>query len=270
MKKLDGFSLALVGAGNMGGALLSGWLARGLPVSAVSVIDPNAPEAVRSTGVRVLSDAAGSVPVGVLVLAIKPQLFADVLPRLLPLCGPATVVVSVAAGQTVASIGRGLGHAGAIVRTMPNTPALIGRGVTGAFANAACTQDQKALVNALLEAVGKVAWVEDEGLIDAVTAVSGSGPAYVFHLVEAMAEAGRKAGLPADLAMLLARETVSGAGELLARSSEPASRLRENVTSPKGTTAAALEVLMGEGGLTPLMERAIAAAKRRAQELAGG
>jgi pyrroline-5-carboxylate reductase len=270
MNKLDGFSLALVGAGNMGGAMLAGWLARGLPVSAVVVIDPNPPEAVRSTGVRVLTDAGGSAPVDVLVLAIKPQLFSDVLPRLSPLLGPSTIVVSVAAGQTVASIARGLGHAGAVVRTMPNTPALIGRGVTGAYANSAVSPGGRERVNSLLEAVGKVAWVEDEALIDAVTAVSGSGPAYVFHLVEAMAEAGRKAGLPADLAMLLARETVSGAGELLARSSEPASRLRENVTSPKGTTAAALEVLMGEGGLAPLMDRAVAAAKRRTQELAGG
>jgi pyrroline-5-carboxylate reductase len=263
------FSLALIGAGNMGGALLSGWLARGIDTSVITAIDPNTPPAASRSGIRLASGPAGLGKFDVLVIAIKPQLFADVLPGLAHLCGPQTAVVSVAAGQTIKSIAHRLGHSGAIIRTMPNTPALIGKGVTGAFANAACTTDQKARVNGLLEAVGKVAWVDDESLIDAVTAVSGSGPAYVFHLVEAMAEAGRKAGLPADLAMLLARETVSGAGELLARSSEPASRLRENVTSPKGTTAAALEVLMGEGGLAPLMERAVAAAKQRAQELAG-
>jgi pyrroline-5-carboxylate reductase len=264
------FSLALVGAGNMGGALLSGWLERGMDSAAVTVIDPNPPMAARQSGVKLANGPAGLGKFDVLVIAIKPQLFADVLPGLSQLCGPETIVVSVAAGQTVESIARRLGHAGAIVRTMPNTPALVGRGVTGAYASSAVSPGGRERVNTLLEAVGKVAWVEDEGLIDAVTAVSGSGPAYVFHLVEAMAEAGRKAGLPSDLAMLLARETVSGAGELLARSSEPASRLRENVTSPKGTTAAALEVLMGEGGLVPLMERAVAAAKRRAQELGGG
>lgn len=264
------FSLALVGAGNMGGALLSGWLARGIDASVITAIDPNPPPAASRSGVRLASGPAGLGKFDVLVIAIKPQLFADVLPGLAHLCGPQTAVVSVAAGQTIESIAHRLGHSGAIIRTMPNTPALIGKGVTGAFANAACTPDQKARVNSLLEAVGKVAWVDDESLIDAVTAVSGSGPAYVFHLAEAMAAAGVEAGLPAELSMLLARETVAGAGALLAQSELPAARLRENVTSPKGTTAAALEVLMAGDGLVPLMTKAVAAAKRRAQELSGG
>lgn len=154
-----------------------------------------------------------------------------------------------------------------MVRAMPNTPAMIGRGVTGAFANERVNEAQRAQVDALLKVSGPVEWVTSERDIDAVTAVSGSGPAYVFYLVECMAEAGRKAGLPADLAMRLARETVSGAGELMHRSPEPASRLRQNVTSPGGTTAAALSVLMAEEGMQPLFDKAIAAARQRAEEL---
>jgi pyrroline-5-carboxylate reductase len=267
MKDLHKCHIALVGAGNMGGALLQGWLAAGVPATNITAIDPDPPEAARKAGVRLAATAAGLSQADVLVLAIKPQLFGTVLPGLRNVAGPQTIVVSVAAGQTVASIAVGLDHGGAIVRTMPNTPALIGRGVTGAFANGAVGADQKTVVDQLLRAVGKVVWVDDEALINAVTAVSGSGPAYVFHLAEALAEAGEAAGLPADLAMLLARETVSGAGELLNRSAETPAKLRQNVTSPKGTTAAALEVLMGEGGIAELMTRAVEAAKRRAQEL---
>jgi pyrroline-5-carboxylate reductase len=152
---------------------------------------------------------------------------------------------------------------------MPNTPAAIGRGITVAVANAAVSAPQKAVADALLRSAGAVEWVTDEALIDAVTAVSGSGPAYVFHLVEALAEAGIAAGLPEGLAQRLARETVSGSGELLHRSTLPPAVLRQNVTSPGGTTAAALEVLMAGDGLAALMTRAVAAAKRRAGELAG-
>ncbi len=267
MDNLDIIKLTLVGAGNMGGALLSGWLARGMPATNITAIDPNPPEAAKTSGVKLANSANGLAPCDVLVLAIKPQLFKAVLPTLGPVVSRATVVVSVAAGQTVATIAAGLGHAGGIVRTMPNTPALVGRGVTGAFANPAVNPSQRSQVDALLHAVGKVAWVDDENLIDSVTAVSGSGPAYVFHLAEAMTQAGIAAGLPEDLAAMLARETVCGAGELLYRSPDSAARLRQNVTSPYGTTAAALEVLMGENGLTPLMERAVAAAKKRSQEL---
>ena len=173
------------------------------------------------------------------------------------------------AGKTIADIAAHLAPGTAIVRAMPNTPAAVGRGITVAVANGEVREPQRSAADALLRAVGRVEWVSDEGLIDAVTAVSGSGPAYVFHLVEAMAEAGAAAGLPADLAMRLARATVEGAGELLHRSDDTAARLRENVTSPGGTTAAALEILRGEGGLTPLVTRAVAAAKRRAAELSG-
>src|SRR5690606_16416639 len=202
----------------------------------------------------------------VLFLAVKPQMMDAVLPPLKGLVTEETVVVSIAAGTTLSFIEAPLGDA-AVVRAMPNTPAMIGRGVTGAYANPRIGGQQRSQVQALLEVSGPVEWVSDESDIDAVTAVSGSGPAYVFYLVECMAEAGRKAGLPADLAMRLARETVSGAGELLHQSPEPASRLRQNVTSPGGTTAAALSVLMAEDGMQPLFDRAVEAARMRAEEL---
>jgi pyrroline-5-carboxylate reductase len=157
----------------------------------------------------------------------------------------------------------------AIVRAMPNTPAAIGRGITVGVPNARVTADQRALADTLLRAVGAVEWVDDEGLIDAVTAVSGSGPAYVFLLAESLARAGAAAGLPADLSARLARATVSGAGELLHQSALDAATLRQNVTSPGGTTAAALGVLMAESGLDPLLEKAVAAATKRSRELAG-
>ncbi|MCU0790268.1 MAG: pyrroline-5-carboxylate reductase [Nitratireductor sp.] len=267
MSDKDNFSLALLGAGNMGGAMLAGWLAQGFDPKAITVIDPAEPQSFKDKGVRVVAAPPPGLAPDVLVLAVKPQIMGEVLPAAARLCGADTVAVSVAAGQTIATIEAALGKGRAVVRTMPNTPALVGRGITAACPNGAVTPLQRHRVDRLLKAIGKVEWVEDEALIDAVTAVSGSGPAYVFHLVEALAAAGEKAGLPPALAAALARETVSGAGELLARSDLPPSRLRENVTSPKGTTAAALNVLMGEGGLTPLMERAVAAAHRRAMEL---
>jgi pyrroline-5-carboxylate reductase len=265
----DDFSLALVGAGNMGGAMLGGWLAQGLSPRSITVIDPAQPQAFRDKGVRVEAAPPPGMTADVLILAVKPQIMADVLPAAASLAGPGTVTVSVAAGQTIAAIENALGAGSAVVRTMPNTPALVRRGITVACPNAAVTPLQRGRVDRLLKAIGKVEWVDDEALIDAVTAVSGSGPAYVFHLVEALAAAGQKAGLSPHLAGTLARETVSGAGELLAQSDFSPARLRENVTSPKGTTAAALEVLMGEGGLTPLIEKAVAAAHRRAKELGG-
>jgi pyrroline-5-carboxylate reductase len=191
-----------------------------------------------------------------------------VLPALKVAVGPETVVVSVAAGKTLAFLESHLGKA-AMVRAMPNTPAMIGRGVTGAFANSRVGKQQRELVHTLLKVSGPVEWVPGETDIDSVTALSGSGPAYVFYLVECMAEAGRKLGLQADLAMRLARETVAGAGELLHQSPDDASRLRQNVTSPGGTTAAALAVLMAENGMQPLFDEALEAARKRAQELAG-
>jgi len=264
--------IVLIGAGNMGGALLTGWLKNGVPGSSVIVVDPNPSEPMR----KMIEDAGAShvigvpagVTAGVLFVAVKPQVMDAVLPPLKAAVGTDTVVVSIAAGKTLASLEKHLGEA-AMVRAMPNTPAMVGRGVTGAFANARVGERQRQLVQNLLKVSGPVEWVPGEADIDSVTAVSGSGPAYVFYLVECMAEAGRKLGLQADLAMRLARETVAGAGELLHQSPDDASRLRQNVTSPGGTTAAALGVLMAEDGMQPLFDAALEAARKRAQELAG-
>jgi pyrroline-5-carboxylate reductase len=205
--------------------------------------------------------------VAALVLAVKPQTFGDAGPALRPLIGPSTLVVSIMAGTTIAVLDAVCG--GNIVRAMPNTPAAIGRGITVAVAAKGVNEQQRATADALLRATGAVEWIDDEALMDAVTAVSGSGPAYVFLLAEELARAGVAAGLPADLAARLARETVAGSGELLHRSYHlDAATLRQNVTSPGGTTAAALSVLMDEHGLKELMTRAVAAATRRSKELA--
>ncbi len=264
--------VVLIGAGNMGGAMLSGWLKSGVPGSAVLVVDPGPSPAMMSTiadaGAAHVTAAPADLKASVLFLAVKPQVMEAVLPTVKSVVGPQTVVVSVAAGKTLAFLEKHLGEA-AMVRAMPNTPAMIGRGVTGAFANARVSAEQRDGVNSLLRVSGPVEWVPSESDIDSVTAVSGSGPAYVFYLVECMAEAGRKLGLQADLAMRLARETVAGAGELLHQSPDDAARLRQNVTSPGGTTAAALSVLMAEDGMQPLFDQALAAARKRAEELAG-
>jgi pyrroline-5-carboxylate reductase len=263
--------LVLVGAGKMGGAMLAGWLARGLPGSLVTVIDPNlsaetaalvADHAVRHH----TSFASGGEPPRVVVLAVKPQLIAGVLPAVRAALAPETVVVSVAAGTRLATLREALGDV-ALVRVMPNTPALVGRGMAVAVAGKSVSLAQRDLVTGLMAAVGDIAWVDDEALIDAVTAVSGSGPAYVFLLAECLAEAGRRAGLPDALADRLARATVTGVGELLHQSAEPPDQLRRNVTSPNGTTAAALAVLMAEDGLQPLLTAAVEAARRRSVEL---
>jgi pyrroline-5-carboxylate reductase len=269
---LQNFSgtLVLVGAGKMGGAMLDGWLALGLDPAKIVILEPKpAPEiaglAVR--GVRI--NPASINDASVIVIAIKPQDAATVVPTLKSFAGPATLAVSIMAGKTLGFLQGALPDNLAIARAMPNTPAAIGRGITVAVPNARVTPDQRAVANALLGAVGAVEWVSDETLLDAVTAVSGSGPAYVFLLAESLARAGATAGLPADLAARLARATVSGSGELLHRSDLDAAILRQNVTSPGGTTAAALGVLMAEDGLDPLMQKAIAAATNRSRELAG-
>tara|TARA_R110002020_G_scaffold122787_4_gene278654 strand:+ start:2261 stop:3073 length:813 start_codon:yes stop_codon:yes gene_type:complete len=263
--------LVLVGAGNMGGAMLNGWLDSGIDPAAIVVIDPKTSDEMSlklaSLKVRLEEAAPAGLIAGVLVLAVKPQIMDQAIAGLSGLIGPDTVTLSVAAGKTIAYFEERLG--GAIVRTIPNTPAMIGRGITGAVANAAVTAAARAEIDRLLTVCGPVEWVEDEALIDAITAVSGSGPAYVFYLVECMAEAGRKCGLPADLAMRLARATVTGAGELMHRSPDDAATLRRNVTSPNGTTAAALAVLMAEDGLQPLFDKALKAAADRSRELAG-
>jgi len=264
--------LVLVGAGKMGGAMLSGWLKRGLNPKAVRVIDPSPPEdsaaLLARSGVSASAEPTGGLEARVLVTAVKPQVMDAVLPTLRHLVGRRTVILSIAAGTPIARLEAGLGAA-AIVRAMPNTPGQIGRGVTVAVANAHLDSEGRALVTALLEALGKVAWVDRESLLDAVTAVSGSGPAYVFLLTEYLAEAGEACGLPSDLAALLARETVAGAGELLNQSDAPPAVLRQNVTSPGGTTAAALHVLMADDGLKRLLERAVEAARKRSEELGG-
>lgn len=266
-------AVLLVGAGKMGAAMLSGWLAQGLKPQDVLIQEPNmsaeAAELAARHGVRAMAAIETlDAPPAVIVMAVKPQVMDQVFPGVAKLAGPQTVVLSIAAGKSVASFERHLAPGAAVVRAMPNTPAAIGRGISGAVANAHVTPAQKAACDALLSAVGGVVWVNDESLIDAVTAVSGSGPAYVFLLAECLAEAGKAAGLEADLAMQLARATVTGAGELLHRSPLDAATLRQNVTSPGGTTAAALGVLMREkDGLRDLMREAVFAAQKRGREL---
>jgi pyrroline-5-carboxylate reductase len=266
-------TLLLAGAGNMGYALLSGWLARGLDPAQIVVQDPAPPqrakELLREHGIDVRAQV-GSMrePPAVLVVAVKPQVMDEVFPPLAQLAREKTVVLSVAAGRTLSGFEQHLPAKSAVVRAMPNTPASIGRGITVAVANDYVTKEQRGTCDALLRAVGEVAWIGEERLLDAVTAVSGSGPAYVFYLAECLAEAGVKAGLPQELAEKLARWTVAGAGELLHRSDLGPGLLRQNVTSPGGTTFAALQVLMAPNGLAKLMAEAVAAATRRSRELA--
>lgn len=265
------FSIALVGAGNMGGALLGGWLNQGVAARLITVIDPSPAghirEMIERAGVRLEAVPSASLVADVLVLAVKPQTMGKVLSVVGRVAGEDSVVVSVAAGTTIARLEAGLGAGRAVVRAMPNTPALVRRGISVLCPNSMVDNLQRHRVDSLLQAVGSVEWVSEERLIDAVTALSGSGPAYVFYLAECMAKAGVKVGLPEELAMKLACETLTGAGELLARSDKGPAVLRENVTSPKGTTAAALDVLMADDGLCQLMENAIAAAQRRSVEL---
>jgi pyrroline-5-carboxylate reductase len=263
--------LVLVGAGKMGGALLDGWLRLGLDPQRVAVFEP-APSpqlaALARQGLRLNPDAKALGDVAAIVIALKPQAAAPALEPLAVLISASTVVVSIMAGRTLQFLAATLNRRCAMVRAMPNTPAAIGRGITVAVARD--TSDaQRELADRLLRAVGSVEWTDDEQLMDAVTAVSGSGPAYVFLLAEALAEAGAAAGLPAELAAKLARETVAGSGELLHRSKLDAATLRDNVTSPGGTTAAALAVLMGKNGLDALLRQAVAAATARSRELAG-
>jgi pyrroline-5-carboxylate reductase len=262
-------TIVLAGAGKMGGALLSGWLAQGLDGKRVIVIEPHPSDeisALVTKGVRLNPSPKAIGAVATLVIALKPQSFREAGTMLKSFTAPSTLVVSIMAGTTIASIAEVCG--GSVVRAMPNTPAAIGRGITVAVAAANVSSSQRGIADALLRATGSVEWVDDENLMDAVTAVSGSGPAYIFLLAEELARAGVEAGLPPDLATRLARETVAGSGELLRRSDAPSATLRQNVTSPGGTTAAALEVLMGPDGMQSLLTRAVAAATRRSKELA--
>lgn len=267
--------LCLVGGGKMGCALLAGWLDAGLSPADVIVVEPDgaiAQDLATKYSVAVAADLAGHVvpePPAAVVLAVKPQKMDAVIPLYAPLSGPATVFLSIAAGRSIESFACGLGGEAAIVRAMPNTPAAIGLGISVACANDRVSAVQRHLCDGLLAAVGEVAWVENEALLDAVTAVSGSGPAYLFLFIECLAAAGERAGLSAELARQLAFATVYGAAELAHRSDEPVETLRRNVTSPQGTTQAALNVLMAEDGLGALLERAVAAAAARSRELAG-
>jgi pyrroline-5-carboxylate reductase len=265
LKNITG-TIVLAGAGKMGGAMLTGWLAGGLDPKRVIVVEPYPSDEIKALSAKGVRLNPAAVAADTLVVAVKPQTFREAGPMLKRFVGASTLVVSIMAGTKIAALEQVCG--GMAVRAMPNTPAAIGRGITVAVPAKSVSAAQRATADALLRATGSVEWVEDERLMDAVTAVSGSGPAYVFLLAEELARAGVEAGLPAELATKLARETVAGSGELLHRSDQPAATLRQNVTSPGGTTAAALEVLMAKDGLQPLMIRAVAAATKRSIELA--
>jgi pyrroline-5-carboxylate reductase len=269
-------SLALVGAGKMGSAMLEGWMARGLDPDQTMVFDPQPSREIlaycQGNRIKINPNMREIEPPQVLVLATKPQTLDAAAPSVAKVIGPSTLVVSVLAGKTLADLKRVLPNARAIVRAMPNLPVSVRRGVTAVVGNDGLFDYQRHLTQGLFDALGHTEWVTKEGHLDAVTALSGSGPAYVFHLTECLAQAGVEAGLPMEIAERLARATVVGAGELMHQTDLPAGKLRHNVTSPGGTTAAALAVLTGESGeasLSGLMREAVLAAKRRAEELAG-
>jgi pyrroline-5-carboxylate reductase len=259
----------LVGCGKMGGAILEGWLSHGHETSEVVVAEPVEAIWPEKPGLRVVaSSSAVSETPDTVVLAVKPQLMDAVLPDLKRFADQGAVFLSIAAGKTLLYFAHHLGAHAKVVRSMPNTPAAVRQGISVATAAPGVSEAEKRRCHEMLEAVGQVLWVEDEALMDPVTALSGSGPAYVFLLVEAMAAAGAKLGLSAEMAMQLARATVTGSGELLRQSAEPAAQLRVNVTSPGGTTAAALKVLMADDGIQRVFDKALAAASHRSQELA--
>ena len=279
-KKMTHAKILLIGCGKMGGALLSGWLDNGWPKTRVRIVEAHAPTRTAWAAKGVVAMAAPDeipadfVPDAVLV-AVKPQGLGEALPRVAArvaaLCGETPpLVISIVAGKPVSAFASAFGPLTPVLRVMPNTPAAVGRGISGLFANAQVSAAQRALGDTLLAAVGQTVWLSDEEQMHAVTALSGSGPAYVFHLVEAMAAAGVALGLPPDVAMILAHATVVGSGELLRQSADDAATLRIAVTSPGGTTAAALAVLMdGKKGMLPLFAEALAAAANRSRELAG-
>ena len=266
LNDLETRGLVLLGCGKMGSAMLAGWLDGGLPPGSVWVLDPNPTAWLQETGVH-LNAGLPSNPAVVLV-AVKPQMMAEALPSLSALGNGETLFLSVAAGTPISAYEAALGAATPIVRAMPNTPAAIGRGITAIIGNARAGAAELDLAERLLSAVGQVVRLDGEDQMDAVTAVSGSGPAYVFHLIETLAHAGEAQGLAPELAMTLAKATVGGAGALAEASDESPAQLRINVTSPGGTTQAALEVLMNEeDGFPPLLTRAVKAAADRSREL---
>ncbi|MFX0546542.1 pyrroline-5-carboxylate reductase [Roseovarius sp. S1116L3] len=261
--------LVLLGCGKMGGAMLEGWLNGGLPPSSVWVIDPNPSDWLKSTGVTINGDLPEAP--GIVLIAVKPQMMGDALPSLREMGNGTTLFISVAAGTPISAFEDALGAQSPIIRAMPNTPAAVGRGITAIIGNVHASSGQLDLAETLLTAVGQVVRLENEDQMDAVTGVSGSGPAYVFHMIECMAKAGEAEGLAPELAMQLAQATVAGAGALAENAKETPSELRVNVTSPNGTTQAGLEVLMDEdGGLPDLMRRTVGAAANRSRELKNG
>ncbi|MHC8510229.1 MAG: pyrroline-5-carboxylate reductase [Rhodospirillales bacterium] len=280
MQNPSGRKVLLSGCGKMGGALLKGWLAEGLSASDITVVDPNPAGPIPGAGpggvtggvtaVRDVADLPQDFTPETAVLAVKPQMMDDVLPGHRRFAEAGSLIISIAAGPRISYYENALGADARIVRAMPNTPAAIGLGITALAANAHVDEAGFARAETLMRAVGETVRLDDENLMDAVTAVSGTGPAYVFLLAEHLAAAGEKAGLPADLSLLLARATVAGAGALLGAEAEtPPATLRENVTSPGGTTAAAMEVLMGESDWRAALDKAVQAAKARSRELAG-
>lgn len=271
-----GGTILLLGAGRMGGAMLRGWLAQGVPASAIAVADPSpAPDLVElavRTGIR-LNPADGApvdtAPVDTLVVAVKPQMVESAAEGVQAMLASQTLVLSIMAGKTLADLRRLFPSAGSVVRAMPNLPAAVGRGATVAVAEPGCPADRRERAAALLTAVGSLEWLADEALVDAATALSGSGPAYVFYLVECLTRAGTEVGLPADVSERLARATVEGAGALMGATGQPAAELRAGVTSPGGTTAAGLSKLMADDHLQTLLNATLRAAAQRAAELGG-
>ena len=266
MSRVADQGLVLLGCGKMGSAMLAGWLEHGLPAASVWVIDPNPTDWLKAQGVN-LNTALPESPAVVLV-AVKPQMMGDALPAIRALGGGGSLFISVAAGTSIATFEKTLGADTPIVRAMPNTPAAIRQGITALIGNSRSSDADMKLAEDLLSAIGETVRLEDEAQMDAVTGLSGSGPAYVFHLIETLAAAGEAHGLPHELAMRLAKATVAGAGALAMASDEDPSQLRVNVTSPNGTTQAALEVLMHEQeGFPNLLHRAVKAATDRSKEL---
>ncbi len=269
MQDIAARGLVLLGCGKMGSAMLAGWLEGGLPASSVWVIDPYPSDWLKGTGVQI--NAKLPAAPGIVLIAVKPQMMGEALPTLQSYGNGSTLFISVAAGTSIATFENVLGAQSPIVRAMPNTPAAVGRGITAIIGNAHAGDADLDRAEGLLQAVGQVVRLDNEGQMDAVTGVSGSGPAYVFHLIETLAVAGEAQGLPAELAMQLAKATVAGAGALAEAAEDSPSQLRINVTSPNGTTQAALEVLMDDDdGFPALLNRAVAAATNRSKELSRG
>jgi pyrroline-5-carboxylate reductase len=262
---IDQRGLVMLGCGKMGSAMLQGWLDTGLSPCAVHIIDPAPSDWLRSTGVNLNGDLPEDP--AVLMIAVKPQMMEEALPQVAGFGGGGTLILSVAAGTPIQAYQQSFGPGTRIVRSMPNTPAAVGKGITAIVGNAEASAADLDLAEAMLSAIGQVVRLATEAQIDAVTGISGSGPAYIFYMIDTLAAAARAEGLPEEMAMHLAKATVAGAGVLAEQSEETPEQLRINVTSPNGTTQAGLEVLMGENGLAPLMRRTVAAATARSREL---